>query len=354
MTFSFPQRPARTPQKRRRGALAPTLAILAVVGVLLVLTAHFWTEWLWYDSAGYGQVVRTEWVTRSLLFAGGFLLMGAGAYVSIAIAYAKRPVYAPSTPEQASLDQYREMIEPLRRLVMLIGPAVLGLFAGFAASAQWQTVLLFVGRVPVGETDPQFGLDLSFYMFTLPAIRFVLSFLMAVAIVSGIAAVATQYLYGGLRLGGKGERTTRPARLQLGITGALLMLVIAANSWLDRYSLLTHVSGGDVAAGASYSDVNAVMPSKAILAAVAILVAIMFVVAAVRGTWRLPAIGVGLMVVSAVAIGGIYPAFVQRFQVDPNAQELEAEFIQHNIDATQAAFGLDERRGHAVQRDAPR
>jgi uncharacterized membrane protein (UPF0182 family) len=342
VTFTFPQRPARTPSKRRRGALAPTLAILGGVGLLLLLTAQLWTEWLWYDSAGYGQVLRTEWLTRALLFVGGFLLMGAGTYVSIAVAYAKRPVYAPSTPEQASLDQYREMIEPLRRLVMLVAPAVLGLFAGLAASGQWQTILLFVGRVPVGQTDPQFGLDLSFYMFTLPAIRFVLSFLMAVVIVSGIAAIATLYLYGGLRLGGKGERTTKPARLQLGVTGAVLMLAIAANGWLDRYSLLTRAGGGDVAAGASYADVNAVMPSKAILAAVAILVAIMFVVAAVRGTWRLPAIGVALMVISAILIGGAYPAFVQRFQVAPNAQEREAEFIQHNIDATQTAFGLDD------------
>ena len=340
MTFAFPQRPARPTGKRRRGALAPTIVVLVILGVLLMITAQLWTEWLWFDQVGYIEVLRTEWLSRGLLFLAAFLIMAAAIYAALFVGYNTRPVYAPSTPEQASLDQYREMIEPLRRLVMLLGPAVLGFFAGVAASGQWRTVLLFFGREEFGERDPQFGLDLSFFMFTLPALRFVVSFLMAVAVIAGIAAVATQYLYGGLRLGGKGEHTSRAARLQLGITAAVVMVLIAANYWLDRYSLLT--KPGDRIHGASYADVNAVMPSKAILAVVAIMVAVLFVVAALRGTWRLPAIGVGLMIVSAIVIGGIYPAVVQRFQVEPNAQELEAEFIQRNIDATQTAFGLDD------------
>lgn len=341
MSFTFPRRPAAPAGRRRRGALGPTIVVLAVLGVLLLLTAQLWTEWLWFDTAGYSDVLRAEWLSRGLLFLGGFLIMAGATYASLTIAYGSRPVYAPSTPEQASLDQYREMIEPLRRLVMIAAPAVLGFFAGVAASGQWRTVLLFIGRVEVGEVDPQFGIDLSFFLFTLPALRFVVSFLMAVAVISAIAGAATQYLYGGLRLGaGKGDRTTPGARIQLGITAAVIMLLVAANYWLDRYSLLT--KPGDRIQGASFSDVNAVLPSKAILTVVAAMVAVLFVIAAIRGNWRLPAIGVGLMIVSAIAIGGIYPAVVQRFQVAPNEQEAEAEFIQRNIDATRTAFGLDD------------
>ncbi len=316
------------------------MVVLVILGVLFMLTAQLWTEWLWFDAVGYLEVLRTEWLTRAVLFLAAFAVMAGAVYASLSVAYRTRPVYAPSTPEQASLDQYREMIEPLRRLVMITAPAVLGFFGGLAASAQWQTVLLFLNAETFGEVDPHFGIDLSFYLFTLPAVRFVVSFLMAVAVISGITAVATQYLYGGLRFGGGGERTTRAARLQLGITAAVIMLLIGGNYWLDRYSILTRTGGGDVAAGASFTDVHAVLPSKIILAVVAAIVAVLFVVAALRGTWRLPAIGVGLMVVSAIVIGGIYPAVVQRFQVQPNAQEAEAEYIQRNIDATKAAFGL--------------
>lgn len=341
MSFASAPRPtAARPARRRRGALAPTIVVLAALGVLLMIAAQLWTEVLWYEVVGYVDVLRTEWLTRGALFVGGFALMAAAVFASLSVAYRSRPVYAPSTPEQASLDQYREMIEPLRRLVMVVAPGLLGFFAGAAASAQWETVLLLLNREPFGQVDPQFGLDLSFFMFTLPALRFIVSFLMAVAIIAGIAAVATHYLYGGLRLGGTGERTTRAARIHLASIAAVIMLLVAANYWLDQYSLLT--KAGERFEGASYADVNAVLPSRMILAGVAVIVAVTFVVAAFRGTWRLPAIGIALMVVAAVAVGGIYPAVVQRFQVAPNEQEAEADFIQRNIDATRDAFGIDD------------
>ncbi|HRA49516.1 UPF0182 family protein, partial [Actinotalea sp.] len=341
MSFAPSVRPAPARPPGRRGALVPTIAVLAVLGVLLMIAAQVWTEVLWYRQVGYLDVLRTEWLTRIALFLAGFVVMAGSTFAALSVAYRTRPVYAPSTPEQASLDQYREMIEPLRKLVMVGAPAMLGFFAGIAASAQWDTVLLYVNGGDFGVDDPQYGIDLSFFIFDLPALRFVVSFLLAVAVIAGIAGIATQYLYGGLRLGpGTGERTTTAARVQLGVTAAVIMLLIGANYWLDRYSLLT--KSGDRFQGASYSDVNAVLPSKAILTGVAVLVAILFLVAAVRGTWRIPMVGVGLMVVSAIVIGGIYPAVVQRFQVAPNEQEAEAEFIQRNIDATKAAFGIDD------------
>ncbi|MFC8924072.1 UPF0182 family protein [Cellulosimicrobium sp. NPDC057127] len=330
---------------RRRSPIGIAIAVVGVLVVLLLLLAQFWTEVLWFTQLDFERVLWTQWGTRIALFVGGFLVMGGLVFLSFSLAYRSRPIYAPSTPEQATLDQYREAIEPLRKVVMIVAPALVGFFAGAAAASQWQTVLLALNAVPFGTTDPQWGVDLSFYVFTLPAVRFLVSFLMAAVIISGIAAVATHYLYGGLRIGGgadAGPRTTTAARVQLSVIAAVLMVLIAANYWLDRYSILT--SSGDRFDGASYSDVHAVIPSKAILTGVALFVAALFVVAAVRGNWRLPAIGVGLMVVSAIAIGGIYPSVVQRFQVAPNAQDFEEEYIQRNIDATQAAYGIDDVR----------
>jgi len=313
--------------------------VLGVLIILLLLLARVWTEVLWFSQLGYLNVLRTEWLTRALLFVVGFVAMAGAVAISMNVAYRSRPVYAPSNQEQVSLDQYREAVEPLRRLVIIVGPALLGLFAAAAASQQWTTIQLWMNEVDFGTKDPQYNLDLSFFIFTLPALRFVVSFLMAVVFLAGLAGTATHYLYGGIRIGGTGPRSTRTARVQLAVVAAVFLVLIAANYLLDRYSLLT--KAGQKFEGASYADVNAVIPSKIILAVVAIFVAVLFVVTAVRGNWRIPAIGVGLMVVSAIAIGGIYPAVVQRFKVVPNAQELEAEFIQRNIDATKTAFGLD-------------
>jgi uncharacterized membrane protein (UPF0182 family) len=319
-----------------------TLAVLALVVFVVLLLAQFWTEVMWFDQLGFSQVLWTQWLTRGALFLAGFLVMGSAVFASLAVGYRTRPVYAPSNQEQASLDAYREAVEPLRRVVLVAGPAVLGFFAGIAASQQWSTVQLWMNSVPVGRDDPQWGIDISFYMFQLPGLRFVVSFLMAVTVLAAIAAVATQYLYGGFRVGGSAgtPRMTRAARVQLSVTGAVLLVLIAANYFLDRYSILTQE--GDRFAGASYTDVNAVIPARGILAGIALLVAVMFVVTAVRGSWKIPAIGVGVMVLSAVVVGGVYPAVVQRFQVNPNQQDAESEFIQRNIDATLAAYDLED------------
>jgi hypothetical protein len=321
--------------------------VLVVLVVGFVLLSQVWTEALWYSQLGYINVLWTEWGTRVVLFAIGFLLMAGSVWASITIAYRNRPLYAPSTPEQATLDQYREAIEPLRKVVTWGLPILVGLFAGGAAAGAWKTFQLALHSVSFGTKDPQFGIDLSFYVFTLPMIRFVVGFLIAIVIVSGIVALATHYLYGGLRLGptaGNGPRTLPAARVQLAVTGALLLLLWGANYWLDRYSLLTSnaTSGSSKFAGADFTDVNAVLPAKAILAGIAILVAVAFVITAIRGDWRLPGVGVGLMIVAAIAIGGIYPAVVQRFQVNPNEQAKESPYIQRNIDATRTAFGLDD------------
>lgn len=338
-----PQPPRGAGGKRRRSPIAITVVVIGLIVIAVLLLAQLWTEVLWFRQLGFEQVLWTQWLTRAALFVAGFLVMGGGVFASLAVGYRTRPVYAPSNQEQISLDSYREAIEPLRRVVLFAGPAVLGLFAGIAASQQWSTVQLWLNSTHVGTTDPQYGLDLSFYMFQLPGLRFVVSFLMAVTVLAGIAGVATQYLYGGFRVGGGSSnipRMTRAARVQLSITAAVLMVIIAANYFMDRYSIL--IREGDRFDGASYTDVNAVIPSKSILAIIALLVAVMFIVTAVRGSWRIPAIGVGLMVVGAIVIGGIYPAIVQRFQVNPNQQDAEAPYIQRNIDATLAAYDLED------------
>ena len=331
--------------RRRRGPLVPTIITIVALVVGLLVLAQLWTQVLWFDQLGFGQVLWTQWATRIVLFVLGFAIMAGGVAVSLQYAYRSRPVYAPSSNEQANLDQYREAIEPLRRLVMIVGPLVLGLFGGGAAAQRWQTVQLFLHRQHVGQADAQFHIDLGFYMFTLPLLRFIVSFLMTVTVLSLVGAVATHYLYGGLRIGAaaKGHRTTVQARRHLSILGAILMVLIAASYWMDRYSTLTKsTSANDRVefSGAAFTDVHAVIPAKAILAGAALFVAAVFIVNAFVSNWRLPVFGVGLMIVAAVVVGGIFPAIIQRFQVQPNQQAKEATYIQRNIDATRQAYAL--------------
>ena len=322
----------------RRGPLAPTLAILAVIIVVITIGAQLWTDVLWYDSVGFTKVFWVETLTKIGLFAVSALITAAIVASSMLIGYRTRPVYPPVSPEQQNLDHYRELLEPLRRLATIAAPGVLGVFAGSAAASQWQTLLLWINRVPFGSKDAQFNLDIGFFVFTLPWLRFIVGFLTMVLVLGALAAALTHYVYGGLQLQTKGERTTTAARIHLSLLLAALSLVRAGSWWLDRYSLTTKDSR--LITGLTYTDQHAVMPTKAILAVAGVMCAALFVATIWTHSWRLPAVGVGLLAVTAVVVGGIYPAMVQSFKVKPSEKSLESPFIDLNIKATRAAYGL--------------
>jgi uncharacterized protein len=323
---------------RRRGPLGPTIAIIIGLVIVVSIGANMWTEVMWYQSVHFVQVWRTETLTKLALFVLGGAVTGALVASSLVVAYRSRPIYAPVTAEQQNLDRYREMLDPLRRLAFIAIPVVIGLFAGAASAGQWQTVLLWLNRQPFGKTDAAFGLDIGFFVFTLPWLRFLIGFLTMSLVLAIIAAALTHYVYGGLQLQVKGERTTRAARIHLCVLLAAIVLVRAGSYWLDRYDLTTHTT--DFMTGITYTDAHAVLPSKAILAVAALLCAAMFLATIWTRSWRLPLVGLSLLLVCAIAIGGIYPALIQSFKVKPSQAAFEKPYIERNIAATRAAYGL--------------
>jgi uncharacterized membrane protein (UPF0182 family) len=312
--------------------------------LLLVGASKLWTEVLWFSQLGFLEVFTTQWVARVALFVAGMAVMAVVVWLSMWVAYRSRPVYAPDTDSDQVVSRYREQFEPLRRPAMIVVPLVVGLFAAGNASAQWENVLLAFNSQPFDQVDPQFGLDWSFYAFLLPVIRFGVSFLMGAVGIGMVAAVVMNYLYGGIRAGAgpKGVKgaLTKAARVQLGLTAAVLSALVAVQYFLDRYSMMSAM--GERWDGALYTAVHANMPAKLIMACIALFVAAMFVVAAWKGDWKLPATGLGLMVLSAAVIGWAYPALIQNFAVTPTMQDMERPYIQRNIDATRAAFGLED------------
>lgn len=322
---------------RSRVTLLITLAALAVLVILFFIFASLYTDWLWFGQLGYLKVLTTQWVASVVMFVVGFFAMAVPVFASIEIAFRGRPVYAKLN---AQLDRYQQVIEPLRRLAMWGIPTVLGLFAGVATSARWQLALEWMNGVPSGKVDPQFHLDISFYLFALPFYQAAAAFASAVVLIAAIAAIATSYLYGALRFNGREVRISRTARIQLAATGAVYLAIQAVSIWLDQYSTLSTQTSSTLFEGASYADAHAVIPGRQILAGIAAVVAILFVITAVIGRWRFPLVGTALLLVSGLLIGSVYPWIVQKFQVEPNVRTLEAPYIQRNINATRDAYGV--------------
>ncbi|PBC61159.1 hypothetical protein BKI49_24430 [Streptomyces sp. Tue6028] len=329
---------------RRVRTLLMTLGVLAVLAMAFVMFAGFWTDWLWYRSVHYSSVFTTTlWTKIGLFFVFG-LLMAAAVGVNIWLAHKMRPPLSAMSMEQQSLDRYRMGIAPYKRWLLLAITSLVGLIAGASASGQWRTWLMWVNGVPFHQKDPQFHLDVSFYAFDLPWYRFLLGFGFAAAVLSLIAAALTHYLYGGLRITSPGARATAAATGHLSVLLGIFVALKAVAYWLDRYGLA--VKSSDFKAtgnwtGLRYVDANAYLPAKTILFCIAVICALLFFATLWRRTWQLPVIGFGLMVLSAILIGGLYPAIVQKFQVQPNEQAKEAPYVEKNLKATREAYGID-------------
>lgn len=320
-----------------RVPIVVTIIVLAALVIGFFIFASLYTDYAWFAQLGFQQVLTTRWIAGTLMFLAGFLGMAVPVFLSIGLAFRYRPVYAKLNSQ---LDRYQQVIEPLRRAVMIGIPVVLGIFAGLSTSGRWSMVLEYFNRTPFGKTDPQFGLDIGFYVFELPFWRSIVAYSSAVVLIAGLAALAACYLYGALRFGGREVRISRAARIQLAVTAALYIALQAVSLWLDQYAALT--KSNSLITGAQYTEVNAVIPGREIMAGIAAIVAILFIVTAVIGRWRISIVGTGLLLVAAIVIGGIYPWIVQRLQVKPSERTYESAYIERNIKATRDAYGVSD------------
>ena len=324
----------------RKSPLALTIGILVIIGAAFTALSGFYADWLWFKSVNFTNTWSTILLTKATLFVITGLLTAGFVLLNVVLAYKRRPLYVPMSLEADNLERYRGQIENIRGRVVVLGSLALFYFAGTSGTTLWSTWLLFKNSTPFGVKDPQFNMDISFFAFRLPFWQTLISWAISTIVLAILASTVVHYLYGGIRLQVREDRTTVAARVQLSVLFGLVVLLKAVAYWFDRYALALKES--KLITGLTYTDVNAVLPAKAILAGIALVCALLFFANIVRRSWVLPAAGTALLVVSSVLIAGLYPAAIQTFQVKPSESSKEAAFIQRNIDATRAAYGLQD------------
>lgn len=332
-----------------------------LVIVLPIILADMITDWMWFGSQGLAEVYTTRlWLAIGVFFASG-ILTALLLYLNWRIAWSfARP--------SAVYEGQQEPVSPRIVRAIILGVSLfLGLIFGLNMAGEWPTILLYLNGVPFGQADPIFNNDISFYVFGLPLFRLLRGWLVGLVI---IAAIGTAIIYALGAMPNIGRRLTEMQR-RAGVPGsrsrsdsdgtfsllgafdgragvhvsillALFLGLIGFGYWLDRYDLL--YSGGGVAFGAGYTDVNARLPAYNIMMFVAAVMAVLLLVNIRFRTWKLLAGAVGVWLLAFVLVGGVYPWFVQQFQVKPSESRLELPYIEHNIAATRQAYGLDSFR----------
>lgn len=346
--------------------------ILGIILALIVLVAIFFaisnfaTDLMWYSQLGFASVVWTQLGTRIGLWLAYAILMVLITYCSARLAIRARPDFADGSTIRINGDTIeigKSVSSKTARRVAIVVSLIAGLLFGSRFNANWSEILLMFNAKSFGTTDPQFGLDNGFYIFVYPGLSLILSAVNLLLLVALIFSIGTHIAMGGIRftmpINGHGLFSmTARARRQIAIWFMLFMLSWALSQGLSVFGSLTEQ--GDRITGATYTTVHANIPVTIILA---VLIAVCGIVIGVwmlsthvfderTGTqrvgfttavkaWRVPVITIAASVVIALLLSTVWPMVLQRFRVNPNAQEMESTYIQRNIDATRTAYGLD-------------
>ena len=216
---------------------------------------------------------------------------------------------------------------------------------GLILSGLWARILQYFHPTPFNSSDPLFGQDISFYVFTLPVLH-LLEFWLVVLSVFTLIAVALVYLLSGNSLSQgifPGFSVRQRRHLQLNSAG--VMFSVAYSYWLSRYELLYSPRG--VTYGASYTDVTTQLPLISFLSWLAGAIVIILLVRVIflsrkKNLWPYVVYAIVLFLAVAGATTYLVPAVVQRLVVQPNELERETPYIERSISGTRAAFGLED------------
>lgn len=333
--------PAR-PHVLRRYQLAILLTVVGLIVAIIVIQqlADIYTNYLWYSSIHLTAVWRSMLETKlglAAVFMGTFFV-ACWASLWVVDAIAPHEIYL--APEYDIVRRYRGTFGRHRTAVRTVVSLLLALAVGAGTTGQWQHWLMFENDRSFGVKDPQFHRDVGFYVFRLPFLSFLVDWSLVALLVLLIVTTIAHYLNGGLRFVGPSPRVDARATAHLSLILALMALIRAAGYFfVDRYDLDLSTNG--VVTGAGYTDVHVRLPAITILAVISMIGFFMLAYNVYHRSWALPAVAFGLWAFVALVVGVIFPAVVQWLQVNPSQSTVELPYIQRNIAATRAAFGLN-------------
>jgi uncharacterized membrane protein (UPF0182 family) len=383
-----------------RASLVIAVVVVLAIIVLAGTAIDLWTDATWYKSVGFDSVFWTRLGGQAGLFVLGFVVSLAFLLVNVWLSGRLLPPVDPERPGRframtERLSQAQQQAERQSRMARPGGPGspfgaggpfgpairaggdgaaaftvddipdlspiagwaiagvavLVALGVGGALSGSWNTIALWVHRVPFSATssvtDPIFGKDVSFFLFELPFLRLVQALVNGL-LLAGLAAAGARYVLGLAR---GGEVFVTRVRVHLAVIGGLYLLSVALGYQLDKFELVYGQNG--VATGVAYADVNARFAAYNVLTMLSgIAGALLIAGAFTRWMWPLGVV-VGVWAIASLLLGTVYPQIIQRLYVDPNTYTQEEPYIANNIKMTRIAYGLDQWQTQNYQGNQP-
>ncbi len=313
--------------------------------VFLVLPLFYsmlmlYTDYLFFSETGYTGVFTkalTAKISVGIFFGIIFLLfITANTAIASRANFPHRDIFV---IEGIIHPLKRSGIEKAVKPLSIFAGIIFALFAGQWGALKWEDFLLFKNSAELGIIEPILGRDVGFYLFKLPFIEALKSFINFTLVLTLILIAANYFLRGGIVVTDRSFSVDKRVSRHIGILAGLYIMNIGFGFYLDTFRLLFSEYG--VVFGAGYTDVNARLIFYRILSVIMPLAGILFIISVFKGSIKLslipPAAVLAVYLVGAV----IYPSMLQKFRVAPNELALETPYIEHNIKFTRFGYGLD-------------
>ncbi|HSM01210.1 MAG TPA: UPF0182 family protein [Acidimicrobiia bacterium] len=330
----------RSPSRARRWLLIG-LGILFVVLLSLRGIATFWTDYLWFDSVGFAPVWKTLIFTRVLLVVVATIVAFALMFLNLVVADRLAPALslAAGSPDEELIERFQAWVSDRVLRFRLAVSGFFGLLIGLGAGAWWEDLLLFRNQQDFGIQDPVFSRDIGFYVFDVPFYRDLFGWAFQFVLITTLVVAAMHYLNGGIQVTPGRQRVASGVKVHLSVLLAIMAILKAVGYWLDRFDLLYSDRGAVF--GATYTDVNAQLPALQFLFWISLFFAVLLLINIRLKGWTLPLVALGGWLAVSIIAGGVIPAAVQRFSVQPNEIDRELPYVERNILFTRQAYGLE-------------
>jgi len=320
------------------------IGIIFLMVLIVGAIASIYIDLIWFKSVQYVTVFWKILLTKGvvmLFFAAVFFILS-----FINLSFARR--FAPEFQVEISQDEFErpeiQLYKSLQNIqinkkFVLWFSLIIALFMGFSESSSWEKILIYLNRTSFGITDPIFNKDIGFYMFSLPFWEFIRNWLSFALTLITVVVAAIYIIKKAVKYEYKKLIIETPVKVHLSLLIGFILILKSWQYWLNAFKIL--YSTRAVIFGAGYADTHATLFALRVLTVLALVCAALFFVTARKENWKLPALGLAVLVAVSILLGGIYPEIIQRAVVLPNEGTKERPYILNNIEATRVAYGLD-------------
>ncbi len=331
-------------EKRRKRVLiilGIVVGVLVALFVIAYLLSTFYTDYLWFKEVGqvgvFWKVITTRIWVFFLFGAVFFAVFYANLYIARRLVPRYEPTAEPS-PVEKSLADFRAAAGKWLNRGILALSLIISFFVAWSSSRHWEMVLKYFTHAPAGTRDPIFHKDISFYLFKLPFLEYLTGWLFSALVATIFFTAAAHFLFGAINFSRKEQRFAGHTKAHLSVLAGLILILQAYRFRLQMFETLFHRS--DTLTGAHYADVHALVPALWILVFVSLACAALFVVNIRFRGWKLPAVGLIVILAVSILAGSLYPFIIQNYVVKPKELAREREYLGYHIEATQDAYGL--------------